>query len=51
MEFTQDQLAAVIGSQQLEIISLRMQLAKLTEELSKYKLQDGTPIPELKAVS
>ncbi len=40
MEFTQDQIAAVIGSQQLELIGLRMQLAqaqKRIEELTKPK--------------
>ena len=37
MEFSQDQIAAVVGSQQLEIISLRMEIQRLNEELKKVQ--------------
>lgn len=43
MQFTQDQIAAIIGSKELELISLRMQLAAANEELAKLK-----PKPEAK---
>lgn len=40
MEWTQDQLAAVVGAQQLEIIGLRIQLAEALR-----KVQELTPKP------
>lgn len=40
MEFTQDQIAAVIGQQQLEIIALRMEVARLRQ----YEPKPITPI-------
>ena len=33
MNFTQDQIAAIIGSQQLELVSLRMQLAQALDKI------------------
>ena len=35
MEFTQDQIMAVIGSQQVEIIGLRMQLAQAVARIKE----------------
>lgn len=32
MEFTHDQIAAIVGSQQLEIISLRMEVTRLKQK-------------------
>ena len=47
MEWTQDQIAAVVGSQQLEIIRLRMQIAQALERLKKYEPQEKVvPIKE-----
>lgn len=33
MEFTQDEIAAIIGAQQMEIIALRRELAKMQAKL------------------
>lgn len=46
MEFSQDEIAAVIGAQQLEIISLRRELARLAalaeEQRQKLEEKNGT---------
>lgn len=34
MNFTQDEIAAIIGTKELEIIALRRELAKIREEKS-----------------
>ena len=46
MEWTQDQIAAVVGSQQLEIISLRMEVARLR---AKYEPQPANVVPTTEA--
>lgn len=47
MEFTQDQIAAIIGSKELEIIALRMEMNRLQAELKKYQPEQK---PDLKVV-
>lgn len=47
MQWSQDQIAAIIGTKELEIISLRMQVAALTERLKQYEPADK---PNLEAV-
>jgi hypothetical protein len=42
MEFTQDQIAAIIGTKEMEIIALRMEVAALTHKL-KEKDDAGRP--------
>ena len=51
MEWTQDQIAAVIGSKELEIISLRMEIARMKQKYEplpanvepiKKEVLDGT---------
>lgn len=37
MEWTQDQIAAVIGSKELEIIGLRMQLVEALKQLKELE--------------
>ena len=37
MNFTQDEIAAVIGAKELEIIALRRELAKAEAELQKLR--------------
>ena len=45
MEFTQDQIAAILGTKELEIISLRLEVARLRQ---KYEPAPAnvTPIKE-----
>jgi len=49
MEWTQDQIAAVIGSKELEIISLRMQLARAQSRLKELE-PESEQKPTLKEV-
>lgn len=47
MNFSQDQIAAIIGTKELEIISLRMGLAKARQEIERLtKPSNVTPISE-----
>jgi hypothetical protein len=54
MEWTQDQISAVIGAKELEIIGLRMELAraltKIKEMEDAAKPDGGRPKVELAAV-
>ena len=52
MNFTQDEIAAVIGAKELEIIALRRELAKAQDELQKLRepkaqeLRTGTDVAD-----
>ena len=37
MNFTQDEIAAIIGAKELECIALRRELAKVSDEFAKLK--------------
>lgn len=41
MNFTQDEIAAIIGAKELEIIALRRELAKAQAELAMKEAKDG----------
>ena len=41
MQFSQDQIAAIIGAKELELVSLRLQLAQALE-----RIKELTPKPE-----
>ena len=45
MNFTQDEIAAVVGTQQLEIIALRREIMKLRQEIAK---KEAPNVEELK---
>lgn len=51
MDFNSDQIAAIIGSQQLEIIALRIQLGQSLEAQKKAELElhaDAKPLEVVK---
>lgn len=50
MQFNQDQIAAIIGSQQLEIINLRMELAAALAKLKEFEPKATETAPTLEAV-
>lgn len=50
MEWTQDQIAAVVGSQQLEIIGLRMQLAQSLARIKELEPPEPDAKTPLEAV-
>ena len=41
MNFTQDDIAAIIGAKELEIIALRREVARLQAELAMKEAKDG----------
>jgi hypothetical protein len=50
MNFNQDQIAAIIGQKELELIAQRMQIRELTERLKKYEPQENVvPLEAAKA--
>ena len=41
MEFSTDQIMAILGNKEVEIIGLRMQVAQLAEKVRKYEEKHG----------
>ena len=41
MEWSQDQIMAIIGNKEVEIIGLRMQVAQLSELAKRYEEKHG----------
>ncbi len=46
--FTQDQISAIVGAKELELIALRMQLAELAQRLAKYETPEGAKLEVVK---
>lgn len=46
--FTQDQISAIVGSKELELIALRMQIAELSQRLAKYETPEGAKLEVVK---
>lgn len=46
MNFTQDEIAAIIGAKELECIALRREVSRLQAELSKLKEANGGVQPQ-----
>ena len=44
MEFSQDQIAAIVGAQHLELVGLRIALARAEQKIKELSLpKEGTP--------
>ena len=50
MDFNQDQIAAVVGAQHLEIVGLRMQLAQALARIKELTPPETEPEKKLEAV-
>lgn len=50
MDWTQDQIAAVIGTKELEIIGLRMQLSQALARIKELEPPPAEPEKKLEAV-
>ena len=50
MNWNQDQIAAIIGTKELEIIGLRMQLAQALEQIKELTPKPAPEKPQLEVV-
>ena len=51
MNFTQDEIAAIIGVKELELIAARREIGRLQQELAKMKEPKVTDIKDAEAAS